>query len=111
MGFIRFRRSIRIAPGLRVNFGKRSVSLSAGGRGATVTMGPQGLWSNIGIPGTGLTYRHRFGGSSEQQSTIKEQQRLKLAQRLFNGMQEQQNTSLRVKMTLHQETGELYTAS
>ena len=107
MGFIRFRRSIRIAPGLRVNFGKRSVSLSAGGRGATVTMGPQGLWSNIGIPGTGLTYRHRFDGNSGQQNAIKGQQRFGLSQQLFNEMQDRQNTSLRVKLTLHKETGEL----
>ena len=91
MGFFRFRRSFRIAPGLRVNFGKRSVSLSAGGRGATVTAGPRGLWSNVGIPGTGLTYRQRFGGSSEQQRTMKVQQRLERAQQQFNEVQERQN--------------------
>lgn len=56
----RFRRSIRIAPGLRVNLGKRGVSLSAGARGASVTWNKQGLWGNVGLPGTGLSYRERF---------------------------------------------------
>jgi hypothetical protein len=39
MGF-RFRRSIRIAPGLRVNIGKRGISsMSLGKRGATLNVG------------------------------------------------------------------------
>ncbi len=107
MGFFRFRRSIRIAPGLRVNFGKRSVSLSAGGRGATVTMGPRRLWSNVGIPGTGLSYRQRFGGSSEQQHTIKAQKKLERAQQRFNQIQERQNELSEVKIGYDEETGVL----
>ena len=68
---LRFRRSIRIAPGLRVNVGKSSVSLSAGGRGASVTFGSRGTYVNIGIPGTGLSYRQKIGGGSEQRRTLR----------------------------------------
>jgi hypothetical protein len=32
MGFFRFRRSIKLFPGVRWNFGKKSSSLSIGGR-------------------------------------------------------------------------------
>jgi hypothetical protein len=56
MGFFRFRRSIKIAPGIRWNFGKKSTSLSIGGRGANYTVGTSGSRTTIGIPGTGLSY-------------------------------------------------------
>src|SRR5258705_335428 len=57
MGFFRFRRSIRILPGVRINVGKRSASMSVGVRGAHVTFGgPQGTRTTVGLPGTGLSY-------------------------------------------------------
>ena len=55
MGF-RFRRSIRLLPGIRINLGKRSASLSVGGRGAHVTMRPgHKLRATVGLPGSGLS--------------------------------------------------------
>lgn len=53
MGF-RFRRSLRIAPGLRLNFSKSGISTSIGGRGATYNIGPRGTRTTVGVPGTGL---------------------------------------------------------
>ena len=61
MGF-RFRKSIKLAPGIRVNLSPSGASLSAGVRGASVTMGPRGTHVNAGLPGTGLSYRSRVGG-------------------------------------------------
>src|SRR5262245_32981682 len=53
----RFRRSIRIAPGVRVNFGKSGfTSFSVGGRGARATFGKRGITQSFGLPGTGLSY-------------------------------------------------------
>ncbi len=52
----RFRRSVRIAPGLRLNLGKRGVSASVGGRGAHLTVGPGQTRTTIGVPGSGLSY-------------------------------------------------------
>lgn len=57
----RFRRRVRIAPGLSLNIGKRGVSVSAGVRGASVTAGKRGIYRNIGIPGSGLSHRQRIG--------------------------------------------------
>ena len=57
MGF-RFRRSIKILPGIRLNFGKRGISASIGVRGAHVTYGPTGTRTTVGLPGTGLSYTH-----------------------------------------------------
>jgi hypothetical protein len=50
----RFRRSIKIAPGIRINISKSGLSTSVGGRGLT--------WNSRGaltasIPGTGVSYR------------------------------------------------------
>jgi Protein of unknown function (DUF4236) len=65
MGF-RFRRSIRLAPGLRLNVGRRGVSLSAGVRGASMSFGSRGTYNNVGIPGTGMSFRQRVGGSTSR---------------------------------------------
>jgi hypothetical protein len=59
----RFRRSVKIAPGVRLNFGKSGVtSWSVGGRGARVTFGKRGVTRTMGIPGTGLSYTERISG-------------------------------------------------
>ncbi len=57
MGF-NFRRSIKIAPGVKVNVGKKGASVSVGKRGATVNISKRGVRSTVGIPGTGLSYTH-----------------------------------------------------
>jgi hypothetical protein len=106
MGF-RFRRSIRIAPGLRVNLGKRGVSLSAGVRGASVTVGQRGTYSNVGIPGTGLSYRQRIGGGSEQRRTVKAQKRLEREYQRLEKERMRQEALSKIKLSLDKKTGAL----
>jgi len=54
---IRFRRSIKICKGLRVNINKNSVGLSVGPRGIGYTFNTKGKSTfHAGIPGTGLSY-------------------------------------------------------
>lgn len=52
---IRFRKSIKIVPGVKVNLSKSGVSTSVGGRGATVNFSKRGTRVTAGIPGTGLS--------------------------------------------------------
>jgi hypothetical protein len=66
---IRFRRTIKLAPGLRLNFGKRGVSLSAGIRGLNLTLGKNGAFVNAGLPGTGLSCRERIGSTHRKHYT------------------------------------------
>ncbi len=54
---LRFRRSVRLAPGVRLDLGLRGPSLSVGPRGIGVTVGPAGVTTHAGIPGSGLSYR------------------------------------------------------
>ena len=66
----RFRRTVRLAPGVRLNIGKRGVSLSMGPRGASVTVGGSGAFFNAGIPGTGLSSRQRLSGGSTRPKKV-----------------------------------------
>jgi hypothetical protein len=61
----RFRKSISICPGVRINLGKSGVSsVSVGPRGASLSLGQHGTHANLGIPGTGVSYRTRLGTAS-----------------------------------------------
>jgi len=72
MGFFRFRRSFKIAPGIRWNLGKRSSSISLGGKGFHYTVGgPRGSRTTVGIPGTGLSYTETTGPTSRSPEETK----------------------------------------
>lgn len=66
---MRFRKSIKIMKGVRVNFSKSGMSLSAGVRGASINVGSRGTYLNTGIPGTGFFDRHRIGDSPSSRSS------------------------------------------
>src|ERR1700733_9098086 len=51
---LRFRRSWSLVPGIRVNLGLRSGSVSFGVRGLHYTVGTSGSRITAGLPGTGL---------------------------------------------------------
>ncbi len=77
MGF-RFRRSFKIAPGIRLNTSLRGLSISAGVRGAGVNFGTRGSSSHVGIPGTGVSFRSssgrgRGGGGPRSASSVREE--------------------------------------
>lgn len=64
---LRFRKSIKLAPGIRMNLSGGGVSWSLGPRGASIGIGKRGAFLNAGIPGTGLYSRQSLssgGGSS-----------------------------------------------
>jgi hypothetical protein len=63
MGF-RFRRSIRILPGIRLNLSKSGLGISAGPRGLKVGIEARGKkYFSAGIPGTGLSSRQYLKSS------------------------------------------------
>jgi hypothetical protein len=55
MGF-RFRRSVKILPGIRVNLSGSGASVSLGGRGFHYTIGSKGTRVTASIPGTGMSW-------------------------------------------------------
>ncbi|HYH79730.1 MAG TPA: DUF4236 domain-containing protein [Longimicrobium sp.] len=58
----RFRRSFKIAPGVRLNLSRSGVSTTLGVRGLSVNTGRRGTFVNTGIPGSGISARTRLGG-------------------------------------------------
>lgn len=59
---IRFRKRVKIAPGVNLNFSKSGTSVTVGGRGASVNIGKNGVYGNAGIPGTGIYMREKIVG-------------------------------------------------
>ena len=56
----RYRKSITIFPGVRLNISKSGVSLTFGTKGASVSVGKDGAYLNTSIPGTGLYNRQKI---------------------------------------------------
>ena len=54
-----FRRSFRLGPGVRLNLGKKSASVSFGVKGAHYTTGTRGRRVTVGLPGTGLYFTQK----------------------------------------------------
>jgi uncharacterized protein DUF4236 len=49
----RFRRSVKILPGIRLNLSRSGISTSVGVRGAHVTVGHGKVRTTVGLPGSG----------------------------------------------------------
>src|SRR6266571_3845550 len=67
MGF-RFRRRIKLLPGIRLNISKSGLSTSVGEPGATINLRGDNVRTTVGVPGSGLSYtsstRSRIGGGA-----------------------------------------------
>lgn len=59
---IRYRKRVKILPGLYINISKSGISTTVGPRGASVNFGRNGTYLNTGIPGSGLYSRDRISG-------------------------------------------------
>jgi len=72
---LRFRQSIKVAPGVRVNIGAKSVGVSVGVPGFHVGCNSRtGAYVSMGIPGTGLSYRQSLCAPQRPQSASVEVQ-------------------------------------
>ena len=66
MGF-RFRKRIKLIPGVWLNASRSGLSASIGGRGATVNLNRKGHQETLSLPGSGVSYRtkrRKIGTSS-----------------------------------------------
>lgn len=62
---LRFRKSFKVAPGVKVNLNKKSTSVTFGGKGVHKTYSSSGKkTTSVGIPGTGACYTTSSGGGS-----------------------------------------------
>lgn len=61
-----FRKSVKVAPGVRLNFSKRGTSLSVGPKGAKINYSKRGTYLTTSIPGTGIYSRTKIGSGKNQ---------------------------------------------
>lgn len=51
---LRFRKSIKVLPGIKLNLSKSGIGVSGGIKGLRVGVNSRGTYSSVGIPGTGI---------------------------------------------------------
>ena len=68
----KFRKRVKIAPGVNINLSKSGISGTFGMKGASVNVGKNGAFVNTGIPGTGIYDRHKLGDSDSESDTAAE---------------------------------------
>lgn len=66
----RFRKSIKLAPGVKLNLGKKSVGVSVGGKYGGVSFNSRsGSRAHVSAPGTGLSYSTSLNSKSSSKAT------------------------------------------
>ena len=63
---LRYRKSFKVAPGVRINLSKSGVSTSLGVKGATVNLSKRGTRVTAGIPGTGISASTLYKSNRKQ---------------------------------------------
>lgn len=59
---MRFRKRVKIAPGVSLNVGKKSAGVRVGGRGYGVSTNTKtGTRASVGLPGSGISYSKKIG--------------------------------------------------
>lgn len=58
---LRYRKRIKVAPGLHLNISKSGISTSVGKPGSTLNISKRGARATVGLPGTGLSYSQNLG--------------------------------------------------
>ena len=71
---IRFRKRVKILPGVTINFSKSGASTTIGGKGGSVNIGKDGVYGNAGIPGTGIYAREKLSGDRANSRKSRKQQ-------------------------------------
>ena len=78
---VRFRKSLKIAPGVRLNVGTKSAGVSFGGKGLRYSVNSSGRrTATVGIPGSGLSYSTSISGKRQYKNTAY-QKKIELAKR------------------------------
>lgn len=67
---LRFRKTFKIAPGIKINLSKSGLSTSIGKRGASINLGKRGTRVTTGIPGTGFSFSQLFGSKKTKEAPV-----------------------------------------
>lgn len=66
---LKFRKSVKIAPGVKLNIGKKSAGVSLGGKYGGVSLNSKtGARARVSMPGTGLSYSTSLASNKKKAS-------------------------------------------
>jgi Protein of unknown function (DUF4236) len=63
---VRFRKSFKVAPGVRMNVGKKGISTSIGGKSLRVNSSSRGISVGASLPGTGISYNKHLSSRNKR---------------------------------------------
>ncbi|STO54391.1 Uncharacterised protein [Canicola haemoglobinophilus] len=66
----KFRKRIKIAPGISINLSKSGISTTVGVKGLSVNLGKDGTYLNAGLPGTGIYTRTKLKGTQPKEEKV-----------------------------------------
>lgn len=70
---MKFRKSVKIAPGVKLNIGKKSTGVSVGGKyGGMSFNSKSGAKTRVSIPGTGISFSESIGASAHGNNNYQE---------------------------------------
>lgn len=98
---MRFRKSVKICKGLRVNLSKSGVSATVGGRGLSFNYGKRGGYLNTSILGTGLYNRHKIIDGSNNENTSY------TADSSYSSYYSNYNNSANFYLSIKEDTGDI----
>ncbi|KMY53333.1 hypothetical protein AC623_04445 [Bacillus sp. FJAT-27231] len=102
-----FRKSFKIAPGVRINVSKRGIGVSAGVRGLRYSINSSGQRrTTASLPGTGISYTHTSGSGRKYKSSA-QQQRQRLAQQQKEIAKQQELERARYEVEVYENTLDL----
>lgn len=90
---LRYRKQVKIAPGIKLNISKSGVSTSIGKRGATMNFSGRGTKATVGIPGSGFSYSKQLTSRKKDPAvSLKKAERKAMAE---SGMSKREMKELR----------------
>lgn len=98
---MRFRKSIKIAPGIRLSATQRGLGVRVGGRGGGISFSPSGTRVSAGIPGTGLSWSERISSGNSARPRTRASSSTKA------GVSQQEKIELQLQIVLDDATGEV----
>jgi hypothetical protein len=96
---LRFRKSFKIAPGIRMNVSNKSAGISFGGKGLRYSINSSGRkTSSVGIPGTGVSYVSTKSGKSYHTEAYQKHKELQTLQNQIKPDQLQELAQIEVDL-------------
>lgn len=83
---IRFRKTFKLLPGVKINVSKHGISTTVGPRGMHLTFNRYGVRQSVGLPGSGLSETsYIIGGGQQNEAEKPEEAAARDVQRIHHG--------------------------